>query len=1197
MGSGGSSQSRQPKQGCERLGITIHQLQEVDILVQRYQKDWSEVVNSPTVQHVVDYFIKPETKSKKQSYVEVKFAKTMTPPTWFSCHPWSINHASLVLGLQHSADRHCETSSTSFWLAAYCLCQHKVPAADQVLPAVFGSRYLSGIIVHVDSQREIWKRMWCLSEMLASLTHDDLKMSLVTIEESEAGSSAFSLSDHLVGTETEGERRSWDEHFPLSAFGPHQIEIHRSRASDPDDEQALLGQIISASGEAAPTSSTPRNHQAYNLANTKLRSKIEAAAMRVAVLVKDRKMEEHLLTRAANEPTLRSELKRVREATQGLPVSQGSPLAPPAPDPTEEPQAADTEPPSPEPAPPRAIVQGTRTAQDSKRLGARLEYLLKDFPRRAKESTGQDDPTFRIIDESLARGPTGLGYNRPCPRDGQLHCSMVDALRNEDAQKATVFLSWCWDYHLQMYVKTWEQWLQHHPDAAEGFVWQCFFCNNQYRMQEVVVDDSLGEIFQDRLLDIQQMVVMLDKFMQPQYLERVWCVFEMYTAAKHPGKVTVDIILPPDQAADIQKKVACGDLWEIQSQFQEVNVENAKASRPEDERKVKEIIKRDSGFHAVNEKVRDTMMHWVLGQVRSVLLDPSGTAKSAADFMAAAGLANWVGKLEDAGIQSFEELEDLQDADLEEIGLDLAARKRLLEVLEMGPSAKAEVDFKVQLRQLGLNTSIFEGLSEDEVMRDRKIEEKLANLGEKKKFRKWRQTRLTGEAVVEELVALDMLVERGPDWCYDGDSDDEYTPEDGGPQGVGKVVAFHSKSGEAMASHENCPPRPGWVKVHWQVTGWTRSYRMGTLENPEAVPEAELQFAAATTPQQHARALREVQKGELQLHHLRCTFGYRCGTNFPHYTLFDIRPEACEKVAGFKPGDIVEDEKKQRATCVGLKYRGDAKKVDLWFQVQGNDGAGVYRHSNHDRSLRKVGQKRLQEVKREEAEGASDGEIDHDEREWVAENLKPTLKYLSKSCQQLHFDVRDEIVEKFRMPYKSGDVLIDKGDGEKMTCIGVACDPIRKLAAQNGRSRGQRVVGSVAELWFHLETSSGAGLNAKMHKALSRFQVVHNEPVQEMLAVAGGAPDSWDKETAIGLLESLRGSLKLDFVFPRGAGENTALEKFDVREDVVQNVVGFKPGTVLSLRGAPAGTRLTLVGLRPDPDNGEISVWWHHEES
>lgn len=188
----------------------------------------------------------------------------------------------------------------------------------------------------------------------------------------------------------------------------------------------------------------------------------------------------------------------------------------------------------------------------------------------------------------------------------------------------------------------------------------------------------------------------------------------MYTAAKHPGKVTVDIILPPDQAADIQKKVACGDLWEIQSQFQEVNVENAKASRPEDERKVKEIIKRDSGFHAVNEKVRDTMMHWVLGQVRSVLLDPSGTAKSAADFMAAAGLANWVGKLEDAGIQSFEELEDLQDADLEEIGLDLAARKRLLEVLEMGPSAKAEVDFKVQLRQLGLNTSIFEGLSEDE---------------------------------------------------------------------------------------------------------------------------------------------------------------------------------------------------------------------------------------------------------------------------------------------------------------------------------------------------------------------------------------------------------------------------------------------------------------------------------------------------
>ena len=61
----------------------------------------------------------------------------------------------------------------------------------------------------------------------------------------------------------------------------------------------------------------------------------------------------------------------------------------------------------------------------------------------------------------------------------------------------------------------------------EAFIWQCFFCNNQYRLQEgqQVTDESLGDIFQARLLDIQQMVVMLDKFMQPKYLERVWCVY------------------------------------------------------------------------------------------------------------------------------------------------------------------------------------------------------------------------------------------------------------------------------------------------------------------------------------------------------------------------------------------------------------------------------------------------------------------------------------------------------------------------------------------------------------------------------------------------------------------------------------------------------------------------------------------------
>eukprot|EP00438_Fugacium_kawagutii_P009703 Skav230834 [mRNA] locus=scaffold3318:122228:128753:+ [translate_table: standard] len=1068
MGSGGSTASRR-QQGCERLGITLQQLHEVDDLVQeRYRNEaWPQA-------------------------------------------------------------RGCA-----------------------VLPAVFSSRHLFGIVVHVDSQREIWKRMWCLSEILASSVegNDELKLSFVTVDGSSPSSTnpaVFSLCDHPAGTESEHDRMLADANFPLSAFAAHrQIEIQKSCAFFKADEEALLQQILKESGERSGT--CPQKHQAYDKANTLLRVKVEAAAMRLAVLLQDEKTQETLLSRAENS-SLRSALKNARDEVLQLDVGKakppegslpGSPLGQPpevgipsAVSAVSLPEIP-TAPPSPQPLDERA--------ENSKRLGARLGYLLGEFPEAARTGTGQEDPTFHEMSQFLALGSTGMGYNRECPRDRKLHCSIVDALPSKDAQKASHFLSWCWDYHLQMYLKTWGQWRLQYPEI-EAFVWQCFFCNNQYRLKEgkkgkKVADESLGEIFQDRLLGIQQMV-------------------EMYTAAEHSDKVSVDIILPPDEAADIQGKISTGQWKDIKKKFQEVNVENARAHEPEDEAMVKNHIRNAvGGFQKVNTKVRETMMMRVQQQVNVFLLDDK-PARSAADFLQTAGLANYTERLEEQGILTFE-----------------AARDELL-----------QLGFKEKLKKLGLAPDMFDGLSEEEadVMRDKRMEERLTNAEDKIKFRHLRQDFLAGEAVVEELVALDMLVARGADWCYDGDSDDDITPEDGGPEGVGRVVAWHSTSGEAVGVGA---PRAGWVRVHWHVTGYMRNYRMGTYE----LPLAQLAFAAAITPSEEAQSLREVPKGQLQLHHLRCSFGYRCGTRFPHYALFDNRPEACEKVAKFRPGDVVEDRDGDRATCIGLKYRPDTKKVDLWFHFRNNEGAGVFRHADHDSVLRKVAQRRVHEAKREDVEGASDGEIDHDEREWVGKNLSTTLRYISKSGQPLHFDIRDEIIQRFKMPYKSGDVLIDRADGEKMTCIGVAHDPMRE---KRGGRRGRRVVGSVAEVWFHLESSAGAGVSPKMHKALSRFQVVHNEPVRELLGASGSSSDSWDMETALGLMASLHGSLQLDFNFPRGAGKNATPDWFDVRPELVETVVGFKPGTVLTFKGAPPGTRLTLIGLRPDPDSGEVSFAW-----
>ena len=77
-------------------------------------------------------------------------------------------------------------------------------------------------------------------------------------------------------------------------------------------------------------------------------------------------------------------------------------------------------------------------------------------------------------------------------------------------------------------------------------------------------------------------------------------------------------------------------------------------------------------------------------------------------------------------------------------------------------------------------------------------------------------------------------------------------------------------------------------------------------------------------------------------------------------------------------------------------------------------------------------------------------------------------------------------------------------------------------------------------------------------------------------------------------LAKLKGNLKMNFSFPSGT-KRADDELFDVRDDVLEKITGWKPGTVLSVGGSP-DTRLTLVGLRPDPASDDPKVWWHFQD-
>ena len=372
----------------------------------------------------------------------------------------------------------------------------------------------------------------------------------------------------------------------------------------------------------------------------------------------------------------------------------------------------------------------------------------------------------------------------------------------------------------------------------------------------------------------------------------------------------------------------------------------------------------------------------------------------------------------------------------------------------------------------------------------------------------------------------------------------------------------------------NPPSQPGWVRVEWQVSGYSKNYRFGTAAG---------QRADLVIGHDDRRAV----AGELQPDQLRCTFSYLCGTQHAHCAKFDIRDETCLKVAPIKHGDVVRTPKGQSSTCIGLKYDPGEKKIQMWFHVEGKEGCGVY-EDEELATLKVVGHRDVQQVRPEDDDvgAASDGEIEHDDREWVGKNLRPTLQYLSKTGKPIKLDVGDAVIAKFKLPYKSGDVLKDRVDGETMTCLGVGKDPMAAFARESlFQTSHRRIPGAIAELWFHVEGAPGAGVNPSLHKHLRRFDKVGTRPVE---------PQQDEFGPALADLDNLDlGDLQCDFEFPKGL-VRASKARFDVRPEFVSKYTGFIPGTVLQTP-LKADARVTLIGIMPD--DGTPKVWWHYEDS
>lgn len=240
----------------------------------------------------------------------------------------------------------------------------------------------------------------------------------------------------------------------------------------------------------------------------------------------------------------------------------------------------------------------------------------------AEEHTSSQDPNFYDLAEGMFEGNNAVGKDKVCPRDNELGCSLLDTLAPKDKGPCSHFLSWTWAYKVSTVQSSSISWMAtSNKQLEEVHLWMCFFVNNQHRIlnqSSKVRDgsDNLEDVFEANLLRIGSVVTLLDSWKDPCYLQRIWCIFEHFTAIKLG--VEVSMVLPPASAGSFIDEIEKGRQGILldEQHLSQVDSKSAKVTMESDEVKVKGLIEDDVGFDVVNKCIIASITKWMASEVQ-----------------------------------------------------------------------------------------------------------------------------------------------------------------------------------------------------------------------------------------------------------------------------------------------------------------------------------------------------------------------------------------------------------------------------------------------------------------------------------------------------------------------------------------------------------------------------------------------------
>eukprot|EP00553_Chaetoceros_curvisetus_P012346 CAMPEP_0204642094 /NCGR_PEP_ID=MMETSP0717-20131115/51499_1 /ASSEMBLY_ACC=CAM_ASM_000666 /TAXON_ID=230516 /ORGANISM="Chaetoceros curvisetus" /LENGTH=566 /DNA_ID=CAMNT_0051662835 /DNA_START=48 /DNA_END=1749 /DNA_ORIENTATION=- len=252
-----------------------------------------------------------------------------------------------------------------------------------------------------------------------------------------------------------------------------------------------------------------------------------------------------------------------------------------------------------------------------------LEGTVKDAGFD-ENSTIYDIEDLRKKDECGVIRKKGLGVT--CPIDGRLHAAYVHSLKGEDhVGRATFMLSYAWKSRIGDITESLLNYCKEKGLSPKRvYVWICCLCINQHRVVEggTVELGNFQHTFRHRLQGIGHILALMAPWQLPEYLRRIWCIFEMYEA--YTIECKVEIIMPPEQEKLLLNSITStanaegkNGIKELLTGFSTIRVENASASQPEDRDNILRIIENGPGYAVFNTEINNYMRQWVVSMVRA----------------------------------------------------------------------------------------------------------------------------------------------------------------------------------------------------------------------------------------------------------------------------------------------------------------------------------------------------------------------------------------------------------------------------------------------------------------------------------------------------------------------------------------------------------------------------------------------------